>query len=91
MGHQTLDRMFEPFFTTKETGKGTDLGVSTVHSIARSHGGFVRCTSEVGRGTTFQVFLPASVAGASGEEPRNARAAARIQGSGERILAWIST
>jgi signal transduction histidine kinase len=86
MGPQTLDRMFEPFFTTKETGKGTGLGLSTVHTITRSHGGFMRCTSEVGKGTTFQVFLPASASGDGTEEPRTRAVPARIHGSGERIL-----
>lgn len=90
MGPQTLDRMFEPFFSTKETGKGTGLGLSTVHTIARSHGGFVRCSSEIGRGTTFQVFLPATgsapkpVAGHG--EARGNLAPARVQGSGELVL-----
>jgi two-component system, cell cycle sensor histidine kinase and response regulator CckA len=52
-------KIFDPFFTTKETGGGTGLGLSTVVSIVRSHGGFVRVHSKVGKGTTFEVFLPA--------------------------------
>jgi len=71
-----VEQIFEPFFTTKEIGKGTGLGLSTVYGFIKQTGGFIYVDTEVGRGTTFRIFLPRHVADAGESETEEGRPAA---------------
>ena len=81
---EIMEQIFDPFFSTKGPEKGTGLGLSTVMGIAKSHGGFVQVTSQLGQGSTFTVYLPAAPAGSDSE--RVTKAAAEFRGQGETIL-----
>lgn len=84
MPPEVIDRIFEPFFTTKELGKGTGLGLSSALAIIKSHQGFIRVSSELDKGSKFQVYLPAQIVeGASMPPPLQNE---MPHGNGELVL-----
>ncbi len=78
------EHVFEPFFTTKKPGEGTGLGLATVYGIVRQSGGHITFDSQVGRGTTFRVYLP--VVGAASSVIENSSASSPLPGGIETIL-----
>ena len=85
MDSATMARIFEPFFTTKDVGKGTGLGLATVYGIVKQHEGWLEVSSEVGKGSTFNVFFPASSEPMKALPPESPQSAP-VRGGHETIL-----
>jgi signal transduction histidine kinase len=86
MSADTIAKAFEPFFTTKPIGQGTGLGLSMIYGFAQQSEGYAKIYSEVGKGTTFKLYLPRHRGDAKDEEPASKLGEFRRSDSGEVVL-----
>jgi CheY-like chemotaxis protein len=86
MSEDTRERLFEPFFTTKGLGRGTGLGLSIVYAIVHQHGGDIRVSSALGKGSTFQIAFPAAVGPAQASTPAEAPAPSSPTGASVLVV-----
>jgi CheY-like chemotaxis protein len=84
MDRAVINHLFEPFFTTKEVGKGSGLGLATVHGMVSQHHGWIEVVSKVGQGTTFDIYFP--VTDQKPEKTAEAAPQPKVRGGRETIL-----